>query len=301
MRGSLASGSGVRRDTLALLYASCSYLCAEVCREFLKIHGGKIFLKDSVDSDGGCYIVFELPVLNTFAFSNSATNPVRLRRSATEWLVGSFTNLRKYQSVLPSNTSSSEAAARAESSSLRSIPVAVSPSDAAPAPELVENIIKKVLIVDDSETTVKLMTRMLTKFVDRSCIYSALNGLDCLKMVQEAAEANDPFDLVMIDYVMEPINGPDTVVTMRQRGFTGVIVGVTGLTETSIMMRFLSSGADKALSKPISFDILSKALQGRCSHRYICVSMDIYYYLMRVIPLCRNCHATHVAQRLLIS
>ncbi len=199
--------------------------------------------------------------MNTFVFSKSAKNPVRPRRSIADWILGPFTNFRKYQSVLPSE----EGSVSVERSVPRSDPVAPAAAatvGAPPPPESVERVIRKVLIVDDSETTVKLMTRMLTKFVDRGSIYSALNGLDCLQMVQEAAEAGDPFDLVMIDYVMEPINGPDTVVTMRQRGFTGVIVGVTGLTESSMMRQFLTCGADKALSKPISFDILSKALQG---------------------------------------
>ena len=60
----------------------------------------------------------------------------------------------------------------------------------------------------------------------------------------------------------EPINGPETVRQMRESGFTGIVIGATGLDNQSLLEHFLAQGADRILMKPLTGIMLSETLQG---------------------------------------
>ena len=66
-------------------------------------------------------------------------------------------------------------------------------------------------------------------------------------------------DAVLIDFNMPRMNGPDTIVEMRQMGFLGPIIGVSGDDEKTLDL-FLRAGANNVIQKPVKVDKLVKML-----------------------------------------
>jgi CheY-like chemotaxis protein len=73
-------------------------------------------------------------------------------------------------------------------------------------------------------------------------------------------ERNQSFDLVLLDYVMKAMHGPDTAAAIRNLGFTGKIIGVTGNALPDDIEEFKRKGADHVLTKPLKADELAKLL-----------------------------------------
>lgn len=59
------------------------------------------------------------------------------------------------------------------------------------------------------------------------------------------------YDVVLIDLVMERLNGPDAIRRMRDLGYTGIIIGMTGHLMQRETDMFIDSGADAVANKPI--------------------------------------------------
>ena len=69
------------------------------------------------------------------------------------------------------------------------------------------------------------------------------------------------FDLVLIDYIMTVMNGPEAVQIMRKDlKFAGGIVGVTGNALPSDLTFFQRSGADAVITKPLTNKKLMDAI-----------------------------------------
>lgn len=68
------------------------------------------------------------------------------------------------------------------------------------------------------------------------------------------------FDLILMDYYMPAMNGPEAIAAMRKLGFTGMIVGVSGVMDDDVN-DFVKAGANLVLCKPITLNALWKALR----------------------------------------
>ena len=116
------------------------------------------------------------------------------------------------------------------------------------------------LIVDDVPLTRKMMRRLLS---DRSnAIDEAIDGEQAVEMVRVSIIQDKPYDVVMMDNQMPMMDGPTAAQAMRQLGFTGLILGVTGHTSSEDEEQFLSKGADKVLTKPIDLKELDRIIAG---------------------------------------
>ena len=73
-------------------------------------------------------------------------------------------------------------------------------------------------------------------------------------------KSNRSFDLVMLDYIMKVMHGPDTAAAIRSLGFTGKIIGVTGNALPDDIEEFQRKGADHVLIKPLKAEELAKVL-----------------------------------------
>ena len=56
--------------------------------------------------------------------------------------------------------------------------------------------------------------------------------------------------------------GPEAVRRIRERGYRGLIIGITGNTEASEVEHFLSQGANAVLAKPVRLESLKAAVEG---------------------------------------
>ena len=69
------------------------------------------------------------------------------------------------------------------------------------------------------------------------------------------------FDLILMDYYMPNMNGPAAIEAIRKLGYTGMIVGVSGVMDDDVNY-FVQAGANLVLCKPLTLTALWKALRG---------------------------------------
>jgi CheY-like chemotaxis protein len=107
-----------------------------------------------------------------------------------------------------------------------------------------------ILVVDDSVTNRKLLSRVLTNhghYCDQ-----ASNGLEACEMA-----ISYDYDCILMDYVMPVMDGPAAVSKIRNELRRVVlIVGITGNMLPEDVQHFTSCGANCVLPKPVKFDDL---------------------------------------------
>ena len=115
----------------------------------------------------------------------------------------------------------------------------------------------RLLLVDDSMITRKMMLRSLGDRFPH--IDEALDGADALSKVRECLleeDANMRYRAVLMDHQMPNMDGPTAARRMRELGYEGIIVGITGNAMKADIDLYLSRGADSVLSKPIDIAVL---------------------------------------------
>ena len=110
----------------------------------------------------------------------------------------------------------------------------------------------RVLIVDDAPLNRKMMRRILESRFDN--LAEAENGQQALDMVRASLEQGEDarYDVITMDYQMPVMDGVTATRHIRQLGYTGQIIGVTGNALAEDVNTFLSSGADVVLTKPLT-------------------------------------------------
>ena len=116
---------------------------------------------------------------------------------------------------------------------------------------------KKILLVDDSRTTLLMERMMLEKRTSYQCI-TASNGAEAI----EKAQAESP-DLVLMDVVMPQMNGFEACKKLREHERTKEIpvILVTTRGEESYMEAGFQSGCNDYVTKPINGPDLLKLLK----------------------------------------
>lgn len=108
----------------------------------------------------------------------------------------------------------------------------------------------RILSVDDSR-------------VIRTIILDYLQGMD-FEIVQaedgeqalKVFEASKDFDLVLMDWEMPNLTGPETVAKLRALGFRKPIIMVTSKCEADDIAGMLASGADDYIVKPFTREVI---------------------------------------------
>ena len=105
----------------------------------------------------------------------------------------------------------------------------------------------QILVVDDDETTVEVLTEVLRSAGHE--VQAARGGLEALSLL--------PFSgcrLVICDWNMPGISGEEFCRTVRAQDFDGYvyIILLTGYKSPEYMLRGLSAGADEFLTKPFN-------------------------------------------------
>jgi len=103
------------------------------------------------------------------------------------------------------------------------------------------------LIVDDSILGRKIMGDFL-QFMNIKCD-SASNGKQALSMIK-----TNNYDLVWMDLKMPVMNGDECVKRLREEGYDGKIVVVSGYMNDYIDMLKTSRLVNDVLTKPITFN-----------------------------------------------
>ena len=102
------------------------------------------------------------------------------------------------------------------------------------------------------------MRRMLESSANSSVlgdctILEADDGSTALDAMRSESEAGRVIDLVLMDYVMVRMDGPEAVQRMRaDLGYRGVVIGITGNALPEDLDNFRQHGANIVLTKPLT-------------------------------------------------
>lgn len=99
---------------------------------------------------------------------------------------------------------------------------------------------KRILIVDDREEDIKLITKLLQQAEVKFELETAESGEECLKTVQET----NP-DVVLLDTLMPGLDGWQTCVKLKKLpGVTSKIIMMTGNLDAVSERKSKEAGAD---------------------------------------------------------
>eukprot|EP00607_Mallomonas_marina_P005876 CAMPEP_0182439700 /NCGR_PEP_ID=MMETSP1167-20130531/86593_1 /TAXON_ID=2988 /ORGANISM="Mallomonas Sp, Strain CCMP3275" /LENGTH=406 /DNA_ID=CAMNT_0024633451 /DNA_START=707 /DNA_END=1927 /DNA_ORIENTATION=- len=116
----------------------------------------------------------------------------------------------------------------------------------------------RMLIVDDCRLSRKMLIRLLC---ETEVMHDAEDGSVAVHMVKQAAETSRPYDVVLMDYHMPNMDGPTAAREIRDSGFKGMIIGVTGATSPEERDEYLNHGANEVLSKPVDVKAVNRLLR----------------------------------------
>ena len=115
-----------------------------------------------------------------------------------------------------------------------------------------------VLLVDDNSINLMVEQAMLKKM--GHTVVAATNGEEALRAMDE-----QEFDVVLMDIQMPLMDGVDTTRAIREReahsGNHTPIIAVTAHTSAIEKERYISSGMDGYVAKPVDFDRLSSEMK----------------------------------------
>lgn len=125
-----------------------------------------------------------------------------------------------------------------------------------------------VLIVDDQKVNTKLLKRTVKNLgVNEDNIVCCYDGGEAVEIYDQRNNNKNEngqgmFDVVFMDHEMPRMTGSEATSELRGKGFEGRIVGVTGNAGTAQKEKFLSSGADEIIVKPLSKEAIAAVLNG---------------------------------------
>jgi len=112
-----------------------------------------------------------------------------------------------------------------------------------------------VLVVEDGPENRRFMNLVLRKAGVEVTL--ADNGREAVDKAMARVEEGQPvFDLILMDMEMPVMNGHDATRTLRQQGYNGRIVAVTGHTREFDRQKCLDAGCDQYVCKPVDQDTL---------------------------------------------
>jgi signal transduction histidine kinase/FixJ family two-component response regulator len=112
----------------------------------------------------------------------------------------------------------------------------------------------KVLVVDDLDTNLYVTQGLLSFYGLR--IDTAANGYEAI----EAVKRGNEYDVIFMDSMMPGLTGTETMTILRGMGYDKPIVVLTAHAISGSVEKFLKSGFDAFVSKPIKTNELNEVL-----------------------------------------
>ncbi len=129
----------------------------------------------------------------------------------------------------------------------------------------------KVLVVDDNADARTVISGMLSHMGFQTV--TASSGMQALSVLSTAAEREDPFDAVLIDWQMPVMDGIETVRRIRDLGLESVrkIAMITAYGREDLTKSAAEAGIRDVIVKPVNesmlFDSLMRIVRGACGER----------------------------------
>ena len=123
---------------------------------------------------------------------------------------------------------------------------------------------RSVLIVEDGEDNRQLLSTILTRAGAE--VTTAANGREGLDCVIRAGAASRSFDTILMDIQMAEIDGYNASRRLRNIGYRGRIIAITGNATSGDRDRAMESGCDAYAAKPIPRDVLLSLCSAAADH-----------------------------------
>ncbi len=136
-------------------------------------------------------------------------------------------------------------------------------SDVGVYPWLVGN----VLVAEDTPDSQRLIAFYLRKMGLESVIVP--DGRQAVNSALAAVGAGNPFNMILMDMQMPSLDGYAATRELRERGYKGIIVALTGNALAGDREKCMEAGCDEYLTKPIERDVFV----GTCA-RLLCKGED---------------------------
>lgn len=104
-----------------------------------------------------------------------------------------------------------------------------------------------ILIVDDEIDLLDILAFNLQK--NGYTVKTAASGIEALDILEESGNR---FSLILLDVMMNGINGFETAQKIREKGYSTPIIFLTALDTEADLLKGFSVGADDYISKPFS-------------------------------------------------
>ena len=126
----------------------------------------------------------------------------------------------------------------------------------------------RVMVVDDTASTRKIVSKLLVGLGHK--VEEASDGLQFLaKMgILQSDDYEEPsaammcgYDFILMDDNMPKMCGPDATAAARSAGYTGLIFGLTGNTDSAQLEAYKAKGADMVFTKPLDFSKLQEVIR----------------------------------------
>lgn len=116
-------------------------------------------------------------------------------------------------------------------------------------------------VVDDSITNRKLLKKILENFNFE--VSTADDGDVLVKNIINDVDGviQCKYDVIFLDNFMPRLTGVQAIKILREHGYDGVVIGVTGNILKEDILEFLSAGCDEVLGKPVTISILDEILK----------------------------------------
>ena len=114
----------------------------------------------------------------------------------------------------------------------------------------------KILIVDDTKSVHAFVKSLLSKASGIE-VSSVFNGAEAVELLKN----NSSFDLILLDWEMPILNGPDTFASFKSLGFQIPTIMMTTKNKPEDIERMLLMGVSEYLMKPFTIDILFEKIE----------------------------------------
>ena len=232
-----------------------------VCKSSLELHNGHVSVFSEGIGRGSTFSITLPTVSNDVVLDFSSRSPVDMLEKA----VSSFRSFRRDVRVYDSESFSNNTLIHPDNPTLfcPDSPALIEPVSNHRR-ETNKLLLNRVLIVDD----VAMNRRMLRRVMNTMCgsIEEAGDGDEAVAKIKRSIADDVLFDAIAMDFQMPNMDGPTATKHIRELGYKGIILGVTGNGLPDDIASFIRQGANRVLLKPVNAATLAGAVEFELQH-----------------------------------
>jgi len=122
----------------------------------------------------------------------------------------------------------------------------------------------RILMADDSPLNRKMLSSIIKNAMKEMNqeydISEVSDGVEAVELVKKTYEVHNPYHVIFMDNTMLSMNGPEASKQIRELGYQGFIIGVTGNVLSKDIEHFINFGANRVLKKPVARSVIQSIL-----------------------------------------